>query len=244
VPPIVVGAVPAGGTVECMSEQTPLSIHEPDGPPKGGVVVIQEAFGVNDHIEDVARRFAAAGWLAVAPHLFHRTGDPKLGYGDFSVVQPHMQALTADGVLSDIDAALGHLAEAGIRPERTGVVGFCMGGTIALVTAARRDVGAAVTFYGGGVTEGRFGFPPLVDEAARLRAPWLGLYGDLDQSIPVDGVERLRTAAASSGQETELIRYPEAGHGFHCDQRSSFEPKSAQDAWARTLAWFDDHLTG
>src|SRR5205085_1746828 len=86
----------------------------------------------------------------------------------------HMQALTADGVLSDIDAALGHLAEAGIRPERTGVVGFCMGGTIALVTAARRDVGAAVTFYGGGVTEGRFGFPPLVDEAARLRAAGSG----------------------------------------------------------------------
>jgi carboxymethylenebutenolidase len=226
-----------------MSEQTPLSIHEPDGPSKGGIVVIQEAFGVNDHIEDVARRFAAEGWLAVAPHLFHRTGDPKLGYDDFSAVQPHMQALTADGVLADIDAAFDHLARAGIPSERTGVVGFCMGGTIALVTAARRDVGAAVTFYGGGVTEGRFGFPPLVEEATRLRAPWLGLYGDLDQGIPVDGVERLRTAAASSGQETELIRYPEAGHGFHCDQRSSYEAKSAQDAWARTLAWFDGHLT-
>jgi len=226
-----------------MSEQTPLSIHEPDGPPKGGIVVIQEAFGVNDHIEDVARRFAAEGWLAVAPHLFHRTGDPKLGYGDFSAVQPHMQALTADGVLADVDAALDHLAGAGIPPERIGVVGFCMGGTIALVTAARRHVGAAVTFYGGGVTEGRFGFAPLVEEATRLRAPWLGLYGDLDQGIPVDGVERLRSAAVSSGQETELIRYPEAGHGFHCDQRESYEPKSAQDAWARTLAWFDRHLT-
>src|SRR5438105_4656143 len=121
-----------------MSEQTPLSIHEPDGPPKGGIVVIQEAFGVNDHIEDVAGRFAAEGWLAVAPHLFHRTGDPKLGYGDLSVVMPHMQALTADGVLADIDAALDHLVRANIPPERTGVVGFCMGGTITLVTAARR----------------------------------------------------------------------------------------------------------
>ena len=227
-----------------MSEQTPLSIHEPDGPPKGGIVVIQEAFGVNEHIEDVTRRAAAAGYHAVAPHLFHRTGDPKLGYGDLSVVMPHMQALTADGVLADIDAALDHLVRANIPPERTGVVGFCMGGTITLVTAARRDVGAAVTFYGGGVTEGRFGFPPLVEEATRLRAPWLGLYGDLDQGIPVEGVERLRAAAASSGQETEIIRYPEAGHGFHCDQRDSYEPKSAQDAWARTLAWFDDHLAG
>jgi carboxymethylenebutenolidase len=227
-----------------MSEQTPLSVHEPDGPPRGGIVVIQEAFGVNDHIEDVARRFAAEGWLAVAPHLFHRTGDPKLGYGDFSVVAPHMQALTADGVLADVDAALDRLAQAGIPPERIGVVGFCMGGTITLVTAARRDVGAAVTFYGGGVTEGRFGFSPLVEEATHLRAPWLGLYGDLDQGIPVDGVEQLRAAAATSGQETEVVRYPEAGHGFHCDQRDSYEPKSAQDAWARTLAWFDDHLAG
>jgi len=227
-----------------MSEQTPLSIHEPAGPPRGGIVVVQEAFGVNDHIEDVARRFAAEGWLAVAPHLFHRTGDPKLGYGDLSVVMPHMQALTADGVLADVDAALDQLAAAGIPAARTGIVGFCMGGTVALATAARRDVGAAVDFYGGGVTEGRFGFGPLVEEATRLRAPWLGLYGDLDQGIPVDGVERLRTAAASSGRPTELVRYPEAGHGFHCDQRDSYEPKSAQDAWARTLAWFDQHLAG
>jgi carboxymethylenebutenolidase len=226
-----------------MSEQTPLSLHEPDGPPKGGIVVVQEAFGVNDHIEDVAGRFAADGWLAVAPHLFHRTGDPKLGYDDFSLVQPHMQALTADGVLADIDAAIELLAERGVPAGRTGVVGFCMGGTVALVTAARRPVGAAVSFYGGGVTEGRFGFPPLVDEATRLQAPWLGLYGDQDQGIPVEGVEQLRAAAARSGQETELIRYPEAGHGFHCDRRESYEPKSAQDAWARTLAWFTDHLT-
>ncbi len=119
-----------------------------------------------------------------------------------------------------------------------------MGGTVTLVAAARRDVGAAVTFYGGGVTEGRFGFAPLVEEATRLRAPWLGLYGDLDQGIPVAGVEQLRRAAAASGQETEIVRYAEAGHGFHCDQRDSYEPKSAQDAWARTLAWFDDHLAG
>jgi len=227
-----------------MSEQTPLSIHEPEGPAKGGIVVIQEAFGVNDHIEDVARRFAAEGWLAVAPHLFHRSGDPKLGYGDMSTVMPHMQKLTAEGVMADVDAALDHLTGAGIPLQKIGIVGFCMGGTVALVTAARRDLGAAVTFYGGGVTEGRFGFGPLVEEATGLRAPWLGLYGDLDQGIPVDGVEQLRAAAASSGQETELVRYPEAGHGFHCDQRSSYEPKSAQDAWARTLAWFDDHLTG
>jgi len=224
-----------------MSE-TPLSVFEPSGAPKGGLVVVQEAFGVNDHIEDIGRRFAVEGWLAVEPHLFHRTGDPKLGYEDFSQVMPHMQALTAEGVMTDVDAALARLDEAGIGPEKTGIVGFCMGGTVALIVAAQRDLGAAVTFYGGGVAEGRFGFPALVDLAPSLKAPWLGLYGDLDQGIPVEQVEQLREAAATSGQASEVVRYPEAGHGFNCDIRASYHKPSADDAWARTLAWFDQHL--
>src|ERR1041384_8068976 len=132
---------------------TPLSVFEPSGPAKGALVVVQEAFGVNDHIEDVGRRLAAEGWLAVEPHLFHRTGDPKLGYEDFSQVMPHMQALTADGVIADIDAALAHTAAAGFEPARTGIVGFCMGGTLALIVDTERELGAAVTFYGGGVAE-------------------------------------------------------------------------------------------
>jgi carboxymethylenebutenolidase len=226
-----------------MSDDTPLSIHEPTGVAKGGVVVVQEAFGVNDHIEDVARRFSAEGWLAVAPHLFHRTGDPKLGYEDISLVGEHFAALTPEFVLHDIDAALDHIAAVGIEPARTGVVGFCMGGTIALITSAERDVGAGITFYGGGVTEGRFGFPPLLEVAPHLRAPWLGLFGDRDKGIPVASVEELRTAAASSGQETEIVRYPEAEHGFHCDARASYHAASATDAWRRTLAWFDRWLS-
>jgi carboxymethylenebutenolidase len=223
---------------------TPLTVHAPAGTPTAGVVVVQEAFGVNDHIDDVTRRFAAEGYLAVAPHMFHRTGDPKLGYEDIAQVMPHMKELTRESVLTDIDAALAHLAEAGIGPEHIGVVGFCMGGTIALVTATERAVGAAVSFYGGGVSEGRFGFPPLIDVAPNLRAPWLGLYGDEDQGIPVDDVEQLRKAAAESGQPTELVRYPEAGHGFHCDVRASYHEPSAKDAWSRTLAWFDQYLRG
>ena len=226
-----------------MADRAPLSIHRPAGDAKGGVVVLQEAFGVNAHIEDVARRFADEGWLAVAPHLFHRSGDPQLGYDDLSQVMPHMSELTAAGVLDDVDTALSHLAEAGIGSERIGVVGFCMGGTVALVAAVRRDVGAAVTFYGGGVTTGRFGFAPLVEEATGLRAPWLGLYGDLDTGIPVAEVEQLRTAAASSGQETEVVRYEDAAHGFHCDERLSHHPSSARDAWRRTLDWLDRHLS-
>lgn len=225
-----------------MTDQTPLSVHEPSGDAKGGIVVVQEAFGVNDHIEDICRRLAAEGWLAVAPHLFHRSGDPKLAYGDFSLVMPHMQALTREGVLTDLDAALDHLAEAGIAPAKRGAVGFCMGGTCTLICAVERPVGAAVTFYGGGVAEGRFGFPSLIELAPRLGAPWLGLYGDLDKNIPVEQVEDLRAAAATSGQPTEMVRYAEAEHGFNCDQRSSYHAASARDAWSRTLGWFERYL--
>ena len=221
----------------------PLSVHTPDGDAKGGVVVIQEIFGVNEHIEDICARLATAGWLAVAPHLFHRTGDPSLGYTDMDEGRAHSGKMTAEGVEEDVDAAIARIAEAGIPASRTGIIGFCMGGTIAMLIAAHRDLGAAVTFYGGGVTEGRFGFGSLVDEAPGLRAPWLGLYGDLDQGIPVAGVEELRISAAKSGQPTEIVRYPDAGHGFNCDRRGSYHEPSATDAWRRTLDWFDRYLT-
>jgi carboxymethylenebutenolidase len=224
------------------TDPTPLSVHEPTGAPIGGVVVVQEAFGVNDHIEDVCRRFAEERYLAVAPHLFHRSGDPKLGYDDLTQVRPHMEALTAEGILTDIDAALARLTGEGLPALRIGAVGFCMGGTVALITAVEREVGAAVTFYGGGVTQGRFGFPPLVELAPRLRAPWLGLFGDLDQGILVEEVEQLRAAAATAATKVEVVRYPEAGHGFHCDQRASYHAASASDAWQRTLDWFARYL--
>ncbi|HUY21014.1 MAG TPA: dienelactone hydrolase family protein [Acidimicrobiales bacterium] len=215
---------------------------EPDGEARGAVVVVQEAFGVNHHIEAVTRRFAAAGYRAVAPHLFHRTGDPVLGYGDFDKLMPHFQGLSEEGLLNDVDAALGYLHEAGFGPSRTGVVGFCMGGTVAFLVAVRRGVGAAVTFYGGGIAEGRFGMASQLDLAADLQAPWLGLYGDEDKGIPVEDVEKLRAAVAAAPVDTDIVRYPEAGHGFHCDARPDYKQDAATDAWQRTLAWFGAHL--
>jgi carboxymethylenebutenolidase len=207
-------------------------------------VVVQEAFGVNDHIEDVCSRLAAEGYLVVAPHVFHRTGDPKLGYDDMSLVMPHFAALTADTIAEDMSAAFDHLVSAGVGASETGVVGFCMGGTVTLVTATQRALGAAVTFYGGGVATGRFGLPSLIDAAPRLRTPWLGLYADLDTGISVAEVEDLRAAAASSDQRTDIVRYPDAQHGFNCDRRGSYHEPSARDAWARMLAWFEHHLVG
>jgi carboxymethylenebutenolidase len=210
--------------------------------PKGAVVVIQEAFGVNDHIQDVARRLAAEGYRAVAPHLFHRSGDPVIPYEDFDQAMEHLRQLTEDGIAEDMNAAYDHLREDGFEDARIAVVGFCMGGTVAFIEAAARPLGAAVTFYGGGIAEGRFGAPALVDLAPKLQTPWLGCYGDQDTGIPADQVEQLREAAARAPVDTEIVRYPDAGHGFHCDARSAYHEASARDAWSRTLAWLDGHL--
>jgi len=217
----------------------------PPDPCRGGVVVVQEAFGVTRHIEQVATRLAEARWRAVAPALFHRQGSPVLDYDDFAAVRPLMGALTAGGITTDLTAALAHLEAQDIDPGRIGVVGFCMGGSVTLYAATLRPLGAAVTFYGGGVTEGRFGFPPGLDLAPNLQTPWLGLYGDLDQSIPPDDVEALRRAVGAAPVETEIVRYEDARHGFNCDDRpNAFDARASADAWARTLAWFDRHLAG
>jgi carboxymethylenebutenolidase len=223
----------------------PMDLYEatPDGDATRAVVVVQEAFGVNDHIEDVTRRFAAAGYHAVAPALFHRAGAGTAEYGDMESVMKLMGGLTDDGMLMDVDAAVAHLNAAGFDNDRIGVVGFCMGGRVAFLVAVRRELGAAVTFYGGGIaTAGRLPAPPLITEAANLQTPWLGLFGDEDAGIPVADVEALREAVTAAAVPNEIVRYPEAGHGFHCDQRESYHELSAKDAWARTLTWFDAHL--
>jgi carboxymethylenebutenolidase len=208
------------------------------------VIVIQEAFGVNDHIEDVTRRFTDAGSHAVAPELFHRTGGGTAPYDDFSKVLPFFEGLTDDGMLADVDAAIAHLNAAGFSNEHIGIVGFCMGGRVTFLVAARRQLGAAVGFYGGGIVTARFPqFPPLVGEASALHTPWLGLFGDADSGIPIEDVEELRaTLDAEAPAGHEIVRYPGAEHGFHCDVRPSYDETSAKDAWSRTLEWFRRHL--
>jgi carboxymethylenebutenolidase len=222
---------------------TPIYEAAEQGVPKGAVVVVQEAFGVNDHIKDVAGRFAAEGYRAVAPHLFHREGDPAIDYDDIESAMKHVRALTPQGIEEDLDVAYGHLHEDGFDDPRIAIVGFCMGGSVAFIEAAKRPLGAAVTFYGGGIVEGRFGAPPLLELAGGLRTPWLGCYGDQDKGIPVEQVEQLREAVEAAPVDAEIVRYADAGHGFHCDARSAYHEPSARDAWSRTLAWLDAHLT-
>ena len=208
------------------------------------VIVLQEAFGVNDHIRDVADRFSDEGYLAVAPQLFHRDGSPEVPYDDFPSTMPFMANLTKQGLTNDLNATTDFLATLGFRAPNIAAVGFCMGGTVSFFAATLGTIGAAASFYGGGVATGRFGLPPLIELAADLQSPWLGLYGDLDQSIPVDQVEALRAATASTSVDTEIVRYQDGKHGFHCDARpDAFNEVAAADAYARALAFFAEHLS-
>jgi carboxymethylenebutenolidase len=233
---------------ETTTPDGPMRIFEaaPSGQARGAVIVIQEAFGVNDHITDVAGRLADEGWYAVAPDLFHRAGpDAVAPYDDFSKVLPLFEGLDDHGVLSDLDATIDVLHQRGFDNSAIGLVGFCWGGRVTFLAALRRPLGASVGFYGGGIVTGRFPqFPPLVGEVAALQTPWLGLFGDEDQSIPVDDVEALRGALSSSATvDHAVVRYPDAGHGFHCDARpTNYAEAAAKDGWARTLNWFDTHL--
>jgi carboxymethylenebutenolidase len=232
-------------TVELTTHEGAMDCFEarPAEPARRAVVVVQEAFGVNPYIERVTQRFAAAGYDAVAPHFFHRAGGGTASYDDFASVIPLFEHLTDDGILDDIDAALGHLIGLGHVPAATGLVGFCFGGRVSFLAAARRNLGAVVGFYGGGIVTPRFPqFPALVGESATLQTPWLGLFGDEDGSIPVEDVEALRRALERAPVDTEIVRYAGAQHGFFCDERPSYDEAASADAWPRTLAWFDRHL--
>jgi carboxymethylenebutenolidase len=233
-----------GQTVELPvgDAQMGLYVAEPEGDAKGAIVVLQEAFGVNEHMRDVTDRFAAEGYLAVAPHLYHRSGSPELGYEDMTEVIPFIMQLTVTDLEADLEASFAYLKERGFEGSKVGVIGYCMGGSVAFLAACYWELGAAVSYYGGGITQGRFQMPPLIDLAPTLQTPWIGFFGDADESIPVDQVEGLREAAKRAKVPTDVTRYAEANHGFNCDARSSYHEASAKDALAKTLAFFESNL--
>jgi carboxymethylenebutenolidase len=233
---------------------TEVTLDTDDGPmrlyscvPEGGaaraVIVIQEAGGVTDYIEDVTRRFANVGYHAVAPALFHRAGGGTAAYGEFEKVAQLFEGLTDAGILMDVGAAIAHLHEQGFDDDSIGIVGFCFGGRVTFLAALEFALGAAVGFYGGGIVSPRFpGMPPLLARAFELETPWLGIFGDLDAVIPVADVDELRKRLAELDVPTDVLRYATAEHGFHSETRPSFNAAAATDAWARTLNWLAEHL--
>ncbi len=211
------------------------------------VLVVQEIFGVHEHIKDVCRRFAKEGYCAIAPELYARQGDvSKLT--DYREIFAQVVSKVPDAqVMSDLDAAVAWAAKTGSGdPDRVGVTGFCWGGRITWLYAAHNPkVKAGVAWYGrltGQGTELQPRYP--VDVAAELKAPVLGLYGGKDQGIPLEDVEKMRAALAAAKQPSEIVVFPEAPHGFHADYRPSYREAEAKDAWAQCLAWFRRHGVG
>jgi carboxymethylenebutenolidase len=224
--------------------------------PKGGVIVLQEAFGVTPYLLDVAGRLATAGWTAAVPHLYHRSGSPTFAYdvdhGDgvdgreskaeraaAEAIGPHAMQLTEAGVMSDLDDAGAELAARGIKPANVGLLGFCFGGSVALYASGLRRYGAAVAYYGAGIAEPHFSVPAFADVARRRATPLLGCYGALDRWIPQSDVDRLEAEVRRSRAPGRVSRYATAGHGFHCDLRTTYDAASAHFAWTDTLAWLD-----
>jgi carboxymethylenebutenolidase len=221
----------------------PILDCSPDERPRRAVVVLHDAAGATGQNDDFTGRFADLGYRAVAPQLYYRAGDRSLDHGDIEGMVRQMKALNDTDLLADLRAIVGYLSDEGFDDRAIGLVGFCMGGTIGLFGARHLALGAAVTFYGGGIVDPEFGIPPLLDLAPDLRTPWLGLYGDLDRLAPVEEVERLRSAAGRSPVPTALHRYAEAGHAFQADRRPTmYHEASAQDAWEKTLQWLDEHV--
>jgi carboxymethylenebutenolidase len=211
----------------------PAYVAQPPGKAKGAIVVIQEIFGVNSHVRDVADGYAKDGYLAVAPSTFHRVkpgvelgyseNDMKEGFG----LKQAVENLPAPGVLADIQAAIGHAAQAG----KVGIVGYCWGGLLTWRSACLLDgLAAAVPYYGGGVT--------TPEEITRKpKCPVMAHFGAQDHWIPLDSVEAFKKAHP----EVEVHVY-DANHGFNCDQRGSYNEAAAKLARQRTLAFFAKHV--
>jgi carboxymethylenebutenolidase len=193
-----------------------------------GIVVFQEAYGVNGHIRDVAERFAALGMFAVAPELFHRTATGfEANYGDSQAVRPHMSALTREGLEADIDAVFHWLSREGaIVPGEFAAIGFCMGGRVAYMANSRIPLRAAISFYGGGIV------PDLLPLALEQRGPILMFWGGLDQHIPPEQYRAVADALTDAGVTHEQVVFGQADHGFFCDQRASYNPIASRQAWA------------
>ncbi len=209
------------------------------GAPAPGIILFQEAFGVNHHIRSVADRLAQAGYVVVAPELFHRTAEPglEIPYTDFATLaMPHYQAITLEGLAQDSQAAYDWLQSQGnVQKDNIGAIGFCLGGQVAFVANATVPLAAGVSYYGGGLHT-------RTALAKDLHGTHLFFWGGLDQHISKENITTIIDAVDAAGKPyiNTVISY--ADHGFHCDERPSYNQEAAAEAWAATLAFFKQKL--
>ncbi len=229
--PVKDGELPAYRAMPAGSKSAPV------------ILVVQEIFGVHEHIKDICRRLAKLGYFAVAPELYARQGDVSK-IEDFKEIFAKVVSKVPDSqVMSDLDATVAWAKQSGADTSKLGITGFCWGGRIVWLYAAHNpDLKAGVAWYGrlvrpdGDPSELQPKYP--VDLAASLKAPVLGLYGGADQGISQESVEKMRAAIKEAGKTAEIHVYPDTPHAFLADYRPSYRAEAAQDGWKRMLAWF------
>jgi carboxymethylenebutenolidase len=205
------------------------------------ILVVQEIFGVHEHIKDICRRLAKVGYVAVAPELYARQGDVSKIENVQEIISKVVSKVPDAQVMSDLDAAAEWAAKSSKGDgNRLGITGFCWGGRIVWLYAAHSPkLKAGVAWYGRLVGQPSELTPKHpIDVAASLKAPVLGLYGGKDQGIPQNTIEQMREALKKAGSPSEIVVYPEAGHGFNADYRPGYNKEAAEDGWKRMLAWF------
>ncbi len=206
--------------------------------PFPGMLVFQEAFGVNGHIRDVAQRLAREGYVAIAPELYHRTGvGVEIPYNDFASGMPHMKALTEKGLSDDVHAAFGWLRDSShVQPARIASIGFCMGGRISFLANSIVPLRGSISFYGGGIA------PALLPRAPQLHAPMLFFWGGLDKHIPQDQIRSVVDAVKAAGKPYINVEISDADHGFFCDVRPTFNAAAASEAWSLSMSFLQTHV--
>ncbi len=205
------------------------------------ILVVQEIFGLHEHIKDICRRLAKVGYYAIAPELYVRQGDPK--NADMQVIRTIVAKVPDAQVMGDLDACVSFAKDEGADTDRLGITGFCWGGRIVWLYAAHNPALKAGVAWYGRVAGNTSPLQPKnpIDLVADLHAPVLGLYGGADESIPVDTLDAMKKAADAAGKTTQFVIYPDTPHAFHADYRPSYREGPAKDGWAKMLAWFKDN---
>ena len=231
-----------GQTMEAYLAQPEGSDNHP------AVVVIQEIWGVNSHIQFLTDRFPAQGYVGLAPAMFHREGRMTMGlHEEMDTAFARMGNCTDAGIVADVQAAVNYLkAQSFVQSDRIGIVGFCFGGRVSYLAACNvSDLKATVVYYSGGIMNalGGDGASPF-DQTSKISSPVLGLFGEEDQNPSPEDVAKIDAELTRLGKDHEFHTYPGCGHGFNCNARTSYRPESARDAWGKAMAWFDKYLKG
>ena len=220
----------------------PLTVSLPEGVARAGVIVLHEVWGLSAPVADLVVRLAGCGYITAAPHLYHRIEDPVVTDGKFARARRYHDTLTMAGLTCDIESALAWIRAQGA--QKVAIIGFSMGGTLALWAAATLHIDAAVTFYGASLASPRWpGVLSGIDAARVLKTPWLGIYAGRDASTPARDIQQMREILTPKTTQSAVIVYPKVRHGFALDpDLPHHAADETTDAFARTSLFLKTHL--